>query len=114
LVQSDYVVVYFTFLAQLAAAGHVGPAHGGSQINGNWLLAQDVCVSALELSVLLEALKARHRSLVAFAAGFKYVLIRSGISFVFCEHQEYTPCTSHASPSFEAEVMKVESLKSTQ
>jgi hypothetical protein len=86
----------------------------GSQIYGSWLLAQDVCVRALELSLLLEALKARHRSLVAFAVGFKNVLIRSGRSLVFWEHQLYTPFTSHSWPSFDAEVINVESLKSGQ
>jgi hypothetical protein len=49
----------FTFLAQLEAAGQVGLSHEGSQINGKLLLAQDVRASALELSELLEALKAR-------------------------------------------------------
>jgi hypothetical protein len=83
-------------------------------MKGIWLLAQDVCVRALELSVLLEALKARQRSLVAFAGGFRNVLMRSGMSFVFCEHHEYPACTSHLSPSFEAEVMNVDSLKSAQ
>jgi hypothetical protein len=85
----------------------------GSHIKGNWSLAQDVCISALVLSLLLEALKARQRSLVVFAGGFKNDLMRSGISLVFWEHQVYPPCTSHISPSFEAEVMNVDSLKST-
>jgi hypothetical protein len=31
---------------------------------------------------------------------------------VFLEHHEYVPCTSHWSPSFEADVMNVDSLKS--
>jgi hypothetical protein len=78
------------------------------------LLAQDVCVSALALALLLEALKARQRSLVAFAVGFKNVLSMSGIISDFVEHHEYTPCTSHRSPSFEAEVMNVDSLKSAR
>jgi hypothetical protein len=97
---------------QLAAAGQVGAMQSGSHTKGNWSLAQDVCVSALELSELLEALKTRQRSLVAFAAGFKYDLMRSGIILVFCEHHEYPPCTSHISPSFEAEVINDDSLKS--
>jgi hypothetical protein len=75
-------VPFFTFFAQFAAAGQVGPAHDGSQIKGNASLAQDVCVRALELSELLEALNARQRSLVAFAEGFKNFLIRSGINGV--------------------------------
>jgi len=106
----------FTFLAQFAGVGQVGPVQRGSQIYGSWLLAQDVCVSALELSELLDALKARQRSLVAFAVGFKNILMRSGMSLVFLvlEHQEYPPCTSHISPSFEPEVMNVDSLKSGQ
>jgi hypothetical protein len=81
-------VQYITFLTQLAAAGQVGPLQRGSHIKGSWLLAQDVCVRALELSVLLEALKARQRSLVALSVGFKKVLMRSGMSFVFWEHHE--------------------------
>jgi hypothetical protein len=52
----------FTFLAQLEVAGQVGRSQDGSQIKGNLSLVQDVCVSALELSVLLEALKARQWS----------------------------------------------------
>jgi hypothetical protein len=82
----------------------------GSHIKGNWSLAQDVCISALELSLTLEALNARQRSLVAFAGGFKYDFMRSGISLVFWVHQVYPPCTSHISPSFEAEVINDDSL----
>jgi hypothetical protein len=103
----------FTFLTQLDGAGQVGPAQGGSQINGNWLLAQDVCASALELSALMVALKARQRSCDEFVEGFKKDFTRLGSSCVeFCEHQEYIPCKSHLSPSFEAEVVNVVNLKS--
>jgi hypothetical protein len=106
-------IKHFTFLAQLEAEGQVGPSQEGSQINGNWSLAQDVCANALELSVLLEALKARHRSSDAFAEGFKKALIRVGSSCVgFWEHQEYAPSTSHRSSSLIAEVMNVDNLKS--
>jgi hypothetical protein len=74
-----------------------------------------VCDSALELSVLLEALKARQRSCDAFAVGFKNDLIRRGRSgAAFLEHQEYIPCISHMLPSFEPEVMNVDNLKSSQ
>jgi hypothetical protein len=52
----------FTFLTQVKAAGQVGPAQGNSQMNGKRSLAQDVCAIALELSALLEELKARQRS----------------------------------------------------
>jgi hypothetical protein len=76
-------VIFFTFLTQLAAAGQVGAMQSGSHTKGNWSLAQDVCVRALELSLPLEALKAKQRSLLAFAAGFKNDLMRSGRSFVF-------------------------------
>jgi hypothetical protein len=48
-----------TFLAQLEVSGQVGPSQEGSQINGKRLFAQEVRASALELSLLLEALKAR-------------------------------------------------------
>jgi hypothetical protein len=43
---------------------------------------QDVCASALELSVLLEALNARQRSCVAFGDGFKKDLTIAGISCI--------------------------------
>jgi hypothetical protein len=72
----------FTFLAHSDTAGQVGPAQGCSQIKGNWSLVQDVCASALELSVLLDALKARQRSCVAFGDGFKKDLTIAGISCI--------------------------------
>jgi hypothetical protein len=50
--------MHFTFLEQLETSGQVGLSQLGSQINGSWSLAQDVRASALEFSVLLEALKA--------------------------------------------------------
>jgi hypothetical protein len=102
---------------QLDATGQVEPLQEGSQIKGNLSLAQDVWVIAVELSVLLEALKARQRSCDAFADGFKNDLMRLGIisCVVFwAEHHEYTPCTSQLAPSFEAEVMNVDSLKSNR
>jgi hypothetical protein len=105
----------FTFLAHPEAAGQVGPAQGCSQMKGNWSLAQDVCTSALELSMLLEALKARQRSIEVFTEGFKKDLSMLGSNcVVFWEHQEYIPCNSHPSPSFEAEVMNVDNLKSAK
>jgi hypothetical protein len=111
--KAQYCIYISTFLAQLEAAGQVGPAHGSSQMNGKRSLAQDVCAIALELSALLEALKARQRSCDEFVEGFKKDLIRVGsISAEFWVHQEYIPCNSHLSPSFEAEVMKVDNLKS--
>jgi hypothetical protein len=51
-----------TFLAQLEVSGQVGPSQEGSQINGNFLLAQEVRAIALALSELLEALNARQWS----------------------------------------------------
>jgi hypothetical protein len=51
--------MYFTFLAQLEAAGQVGLSQEGSQIKGKLSLLQEVRDNALELSLLLEASKAR-------------------------------------------------------
>jgi hypothetical protein len=50
---------HFTFLTQLETPGQGFLSEEGSQIKGKLSSAQDVCESALELSVLLEALKAR-------------------------------------------------------
>jgi hypothetical protein len=51
--------MHFTFLAQLEAAGQVGLSQEGSQIKGKLSLLQEVRDNALELSLLLEASKAR-------------------------------------------------------
>jgi hypothetical protein len=52
--------VIHTFLTQLeASTGQVGPSEEGSQMKGKLFLVQDVRANVLELSVLLEALKAR-------------------------------------------------------
>jgi hypothetical protein len=103
----------FTFLAHFEAAGQVGPEQRGSQINGKRSLVHGVRIIALELSALLDALKARQRLWNASNDGFKNDCIMSGISFVwFWEHQEYSPSTSHLSPSLTPEVMNVDNLKS--
>jgi len=44
------------------APGQVGLSEDGSQMKGKLFSVQEVRASALELSVLLEALKARQRS----------------------------------------------------
>jgi hypothetical protein len=76
-------------------------------------LVQGVCERALVLSALLDELKARQRLWNSLAKGFINVFIKVGSSCVlFWEHQEYTPCTSHLSPSFTAEVINVDNLKS--
>jgi hypothetical protein len=52
----------FTFFTQLETSVHVGSWQEGSQIKGKVSLAQEVRANALELSALLEALKARQWS----------------------------------------------------
>jgi hypothetical protein len=61
-IQCTFYSELITFLTHVDAAGQFGAAHGGSHMYGKRSLVQDVCASALELSLLLEALKARQRS----------------------------------------------------